>query len=104
MMNTQSATTKRRALRFTPDDGTYAQIDPQCNHELGDFEPSIFALVVEESHNGCGLILLERDYLKLCENPSFLAQVGSLAPMRAEARWSMPIDETARRLGIQYVD
>jgi hypothetical protein len=52
--------TLRQGMRFPPDDGAVAWIDPAVYEDRRDFKPLFAALIVNEVLAGCGLLLLLR--------------------------------------------
>lgn len=93
---------RRRSIRFTPDLGTFAQIDVEENRADGSFQPSIMALVPEESSKGVGLVILSTSELpvgKICR-----VQVGKLSPLKAEVRWRQDLDAGVLRIGLLYLE
>jgi len=53
---------ERQAMRFAGDQNSLASID--LNIDANDFSPTINALVVDESHQGCGLVTLDNKELQ----------------------------------------
>lgn len=101
-MSSDDPKSKRRSIRFAPDSGTYAKIDLEAAREDGSFQPSVVALVPEESAKGVGLVVLTTNDLQVgafCK-----IQVGKLQPLRAEVRWRQDVDPGILRLGLLYLE
>jgi hypothetical protein len=93
---------KRRSIRFAPDAGTYAKVDLEATRLDGSFQPTVVALVPEESTKGVGLIVLNMPGLQV---GSFCrVQVGQLSPLQAEVRWRKVVDNEILRIGLQYLE
>lgn len=93
---------KRRSIRFAPDAGTFAKIDLQASRLDGAFQPSVVALVAEESAKGAGIVVLNIPGLQkgdICR-----IQVGQLSPLQAEVRWRKEIDPDVIRVGLQFLE
>ncbi len=99
-------TEQRKHLRFPPPEWEIALI--QCSDaplSEDEFEPEIAGLVMEESHAGCGLVVLERLLEgKLDGGDHCLVKVARLGIVRAEVRWIRPVDQGVVRLGLHYLD
>ena len=93
--------TKRR-LRFPPSIGTLAWIDPVLRDTREEFQPLLPALVVDESHTGCGLVILYRD--NIMEGETCMVQVAELEPLPALIRWINHLDEDVLKVGMAYLD
>jgi hypothetical protein len=93
---------KRGAIRFSPDAGTYATIDTEATRPDGSFQPSIVALVPEESSKGAGIIVLKTESLQ--DGSMCRIQIGNLTPMLAEVRWRKELDKQTLRLGVLFVE
>jgi hypothetical protein len=91
---------KRRYVRFPAEGNTSACIDLSAGPK--PFTPRLQALVYEESYGGCGLIVLKGVVFE--PGDVIRIQVGRLAPMRAEVRWCMNVDQHVQRLGVMYLD
>ncbi len=92
----------RRALRFPPDEGAVAWIDPSVHEDKDDFKPTVAALVTDEALNGCGLITLVHDWLR--EGTECMVMVGNLAPLRAEIRWVKDLDDSVLKIGVVFLE
>lgn len=92
----------RQCLRFPPDEGVVAWIDPNVHADKHDFKPTLAALVTDEALLGCGLIALSRDWLG--EGSECTVRVGKLAPLKARICWKRELGDGALRLGVAYLD
>ena len=93
--------TRRKNVRYQPDPGTVALID-LINEKPSDFNVGVAAIVENESHRGCGLLLLWTEALQ--PGDVFLVQVGLMDPMRAQVRYRRELDNLAVKLGVQFLD
>ncbi len=97
---------KRRHLRFPPPEWEIALI--QCTDaplSEDEFEPQIAGLVMEESHVGCGLVVIQRLLEdRLAEGDRCMVKVARLGIVLAQVRWIRPIDDGVARLGLHYLD
>lgn len=93
-----SHTQQRKHIRFSPDPGALAMIDPQGTKDA--FEGKVVGLIVEESYAGVGVVLVNNK--DLIVGTKFVIKVGDLDPLEAEVRWRRELDENTCRLGIQY--
>jgi hypothetical protein len=102
----ESESESRRYLRFPPDEWEIALI--QCSDAPTDeanFEPVIAGLVMEESHAGCGLVVLDRQIKdKLKAGDRCLVKVARLGIVLAEVRWLNELEGGISRLGLHYID
>ena len=67
-----------------------------------DFQHSTAALIANESHDGCCLILLKQ--IELNAEQTCLVQVGELAAMQARVAWINSLDDDLVRVGFQYLE
>ena len=88
-----------RGVRFPPDPKTLAQLDVEGSAE---FKPSLYGLVLNESYQGCALILLKDE--RISAGAPLRVQVGQLAPMRAEVRWHKELDDQVVKIGLFYLE
>jgi hypothetical protein len=93
---------QRESIRFQPDPNTIAQID--CIHltKESPFAPLMLALVTEESHRGCGLVLKMTKDLQvgaICR-----VKVGHNPALRAEVRWRVELDSQIIRIGVMLLE
>lgn len=91
---------ERQTMRFTSDENNTAQIDLNCETER--FSPTINALVIDESHHGCGLVTLANPHLT--ENTQIKLRVGKLAPMQASIEWCQHPTPQILILGCKYLE
>ncbi|HAR42495.1 MAG TPA: hypothetical protein DCS07_07665 [Bdellovibrionales bacterium] len=99
--NDLSKKNRRNSIRFKPDEGTYALIDPKPDFSA-EFEPTTPALVFSESHKGCGLVILMTS--KLLVGEIIRVQVGNLPVFRAEVRWREQVDSQIIKVGLLFLD
>jgi hypothetical protein len=92
----------RRHLRFPPDEGAVAWIDPRTDMDGKDFHATFAALVTDEGLEGCGLVALARD--RMGEGVSLRVQVKDLAPLRAQVRWVRELGLGVVKLGVEFLD
>jgi hypothetical protein len=95
--------TSRKHTRFAPDAGAIARID--FTEESLAFRPTVVGLVIEESYNGCGLVIVNDGNIqrKLQVKDRVQVQVGKLDPCFAEVRWRAELDAKVIRLGLMYL-
>lgn len=91
---------KRRYVRFPVESNTCAAVDLSAGPK--PFVARLTALVYEESYGGCGMVVLKGVVFE--PGDVIRIQVGRLAPMRAEVRWCMNVDQHVQRLGVMYLD
>jgi hypothetical protein len=92
----------RRHLRFPPDEGAVAWIDPRPHTERKDFKPTVAALVTDEALAGCGLVILSRD--RLSEGAELMVRVTDLVPLRAQVRWVRDLGDGVVKLGVEFLE
>ena len=92
----------RQTLRFPPDEGAVAWIDPNAHADRYNFKPTLAALVTDEALIGCGLVALSQDWLR--EGAEFTVRVGNLAPIKAQVRWKRDLGEGVVRLGVAFLE
>ena len=103
----------RHRVRFLPDSTEFAVISFEKfdleNYKNKDHHIASqhMALIVNESHTGCSLVVLKRD----TDTGSFfepeskcVAIIGKLAPLQAQVRWRKKIDDVIYRVGIELID
>ncbi len=71
-----------------------------------NFEPEFIAMVVEQSHQGCGLVLVRynQDYEKIVKDMEVVVRVGRLHPMKARVRWRKNLDEDLFKIGLEFLE
>jgi hypothetical protein len=92
----------RKSIRFEPDEGTIAQIDPTAQEDKSKFRPTIQALVIDEALDGCGVVLVKNTALG--EGDICLIKVGQLDPLIGEVRWIKELDQDVHKIGIMYLE
>jgi hypothetical protein len=91
----------RQYLRFPPDEGAVAWVDPNPKATRKDFKPTCAALVTDEALAGCGLITIFQDWIDI--GTEFSVRVGRLAPIRAQVRWTKDLGGRVVRLGVEFI-
>jgi hypothetical protein len=94
----------RRHLRFPPDEGAVAWIDPRSGVQPQNFSPKFAALVTDEALAGCGLVTLARN--SLVKGAEVMVQVTDLAPppQRAQVRWTRDLGDGVVKLGVEFLE
>lgn len=92
---------QRTGLRFPPDGPPLALLDPRAHASAAEFSPAITALVVDESFRGCGIVTVQRHTIQVGDR--LWIKTGPLAPLPAEVRSRLKLDEAVTRLGIMYL-
>jgi hypothetical protein len=92
----------RRFLRFPPDEGAVALIDPNTGADRRDFKPALSALVTDEALVGCGLVTFSQEWLG--EGTELVVKVGNLVPLKAEIRWVRELGEGLVKLGVVFLE
>lgn len=92
----------RQSIRFAPDEGTVAWIDPTLREHWQDFNPILAALVVDEAQAGCGLVVLARDWLR--EDIQCMVRIGNMTPLKGQVRWLRDLGEGVVKVGVEYLD
>lgn len=92
----------RRHLRFPPDEGAVAWVDPNPHATRADFKPRFAALVTDEALVGCGLVTVDQGWIEA--GTEFTVRVGRLAPIRAQVRWTRDLGERVVRIGVVFID
>lgn len=95
---------KRNGIRFEPDAGTIAWIDFKNTSKLkaSAFQPTMVALVTEESHRGCGLALRMSKELEV--GAPCRVKVGNNPALLGEVRWRVELDSQIMRIGIMFLE
>ena len=89
-----------RSIRFKHDTKTYALIDIHPTNN--NFHPSLTALVLDESYNGCGLIIRASSDLQsgnVCR-----IKVGELSPLNAKIVWIKNVENGFKKMGLKFLD
>lgn len=94
--------TTRKSIRFAPDEGAIAWLDREVREDWQDFNPLLAALVADESHTGCGLVVLSREWLQ--EDMDCMIQIGGATPLTAHVRWIRDLGEGVVKVGLKFVD
>ena len=96
---------RRNFLRFYPEATEIAIIQSEKDPASTGNENLLPGLILDQSHKGCSLILINRD-----ESESFLPvgyqcmlQVGNLAPMEAELKWRERLPSNVLKVGFEFL-
>ena len=92
----------RQGLRFPPDDGAVAWIDPSVYEDRRDFKPAYAALIVNEALLGCGLVTLQQDWLRV--GMVCMVKLEHLAPVKSEIRWVRDLGDGIIKIGMAFLD
>ena len=93
----------RKTLRFSPEEGMIAMIDPAASTDKSHFQAVLPALIVDEALEGCGLVVLKRQH-SMNEGDQCLVKVAELDPLLAEVRWIRELDEDVEKIGLMYLE
>jgi len=93
---------KRKGMRFRPDPGTAAFLDLRPEASKDQFRPQDFALVINESHRGCSLVLKTNPAIR--NGARLYVKVGKLAPHYAEVKWRLDYDSEVTRVGLLFLE
>lgn len=88
---------ERHKLRFHSDDYQFAKIDINL---CGEFLPHFAGLVLNESFDGCCLILLKNQSLE--KGQQCRVQFNALPMLLAEVMWVKEIDTDVVKIGLRY--
>ena len=107
---------RRRYLRFNPNAAEIQDLQQKSMVALAhvdlyleseDFHPTILGLLVDQSHAGCSVVLIQsknEKYERLEEGAEVSIKAGALHPMRAVVRWRKELDEDLLRIGFQFME
>lgn len=90
----------RKFVRFKPDTDAIALID--LNEDSTEFNPTITALVLNESYSGCALIFAHNDFLKPATKVKI--KIGKLDPLKGQVAWSKILEENIQKVGIALLE
>jgi hypothetical protein len=93
---------KRAGIRFQPDPNTTAAIDFGSVNKGASFQPTMAALVTEESYRGCGIVVPTTKALQVGDH--LRIKVGDGPVLAAEVRWRTELDAQVMRLGVMFLD
>jgi hypothetical protein len=93
---------KRSGIRFNADPNTIATIDFASSDMASSFQPTVTALVTEESYRGCGIVVPMTKGLQVGDH--IRIKVGNGPILKAEIRWRTELDAQVLRLGVMYLD
>lgn len=88
-----------RQTRFQPDPTTGALIDFKL---AKSFEPTVLGIVVNESLNGCSLILATDEIVS--RGTRIKLKIGELAPLQAQIVWSKNLEENIYKIGVKILE
>lgn len=89
---------RRQHIRFKPDPGAVALIDP--GPVTGSFRGQHAGLIINESYNGVALVLLTGISLRVGD--SCRVRVGPLAPVLARVVWKTEVDSDVVKMGLTF--
>ncbi|WP_413586997.1 hypothetical protein [Bdellovibrio sp. HCB274] len=89
-----------RHIRFQPDPLDHALID--FNFEGKDFSPSAVAIIHDESHSGCSLILCTTQ--KLVPGQKIKVSVGRIGVLPCKIAWGKELEPSVIKIGIQFLE
>ena len=92
----------RQGMRYLPNEGAVAWLDPSVYEDKRHFTPVLSALIVNEALTGCGLIALHQDWLK--EGMVCMVRVDRLGPLTAEIRWIRELGEGVSKIGVEFLE
>jgi len=92
----------RQHLRFPPDEGIIAWVDPCADVATTGFKPTFAALVTDEGLAGCGLVALSKD--KVTVDAILRVQVKNLAPLVSQVRWVRELGLGVVKLGVEFLE
>lgn len=90
----------RRFLRYQPDPATIALIDVKFSGR--EFNPTITAIILNESHTGCAIVFADNEILK--KGAKVKVKIGSLEIMKAEVAWNKVLEENIQKVGLLLLD
>lgn len=90
---------QRRNLRFHSPVNTMAKIS--LSNDPLKFTEDLVALLVQESHKGCGIVFAN---CKLDKEQKIHIRPGQLSPMCARVAWIKEIDKGVFYAGIEYLE
>jgi hypothetical protein len=94
--------TIRQGIRFPPDDGAVAWIDPSLSDDKHNFKPAVAALIVNEALAGCGLVTLHQAWVRV--GTVCMVKVEHLAPLKAEVRWVRDLGDGVVKIGVAFLE
>ena len=91
----------KRPIRFDPDPLDVAFIDLTPKGKT--FEPELVALIINESYQGCSLVISGKKPL-IKKDQEIKIKVGRLSPLMARVVWMKKIESDLFRVGIQILE
>ena len=89
---------KRKFIRYDPDELDIAYID--FNTQTQEFNPKKVGLVINESYNGCVLLIKEIGDVQY--GTMYQIKIGKSAPILSTIVWSHNIDIDIVKIGFKY--
>lgn len=90
----------RKFLRYQPDPQAIALID--IKHTGREFNPTITAIILNESYAGCAIVFAANDILK--KGTQVKIKIGQLEIMKAEVAWNKILEENIQKVGIRLLE
>ncbi|MBN8537819.1 MAG: hypothetical protein J0M15_12265 [Deltaproteobacteria bacterium] len=90
----------RKFTRFQPDENSVALVDFKATTK--EFNPTLTALILNESYSGCSILLACNDLVKL--NSKLKIKIGNLHTMKAEVVWCKVLEENIQKIGIKLLE
>jgi energy-converting hydrogenase Eha subunit H len=90
----------RKFLRFKPDENAIALIDLKATTK--DFNPTLTALILNESFSGCALVLASNTTLKV--HTKIKIKIGNLHVMKGELVWCKTLEENIQKIGVKLLE
>lgn len=93
-------TQARKSTRFKPELSSVAQL---CTGSLKkNFSEDFASLVLSESYTGCSVVVVNAPAFRV--GSQLRVKTGALAPLLAEVRWVIPLDENIQKVGFMYLE
>jgi len=90
----------RKSTRFKPEKCTTAYL---CVGSLRKaFSEDFASLLLSESYTGCSVVVAHAPAFRI--GSQLRVKVGALAPLLAEVRWAIPLDENIQKVGFMYLE
>lgn len=91
---------KRKPVRFKPQKGVYAFVDPKPKLGVKKFSPKYAGLVLNQSFRGCALVIAHEKMPPVGD--LIRVKLGPLEPLFGEVRWAQMIDQNVFKIGIFF--
>lgn len=89
---------KRKFIRFQPDQFDVAFVEFSPSERA--FNPSHVALILDEAHGGCGLVITLSK--KPRKGDLVRVKVGKLSPLIGDLVWVKKLTDHVYQIGIEY--